>query len=313
MNLNRVKPIFIVLISIFIFYGCSNGQTSAQVKVFSLASTQLSQQIIQAYELTNKTSIQRKVYDIALLPDDEAILLNNKDIDAIKGVLENKKNQNSMKALKALNSYSKALGELSSVDISSDMMMASKEFYGSLGSLENSYKNLSKKDLKISNENFAVLSTLINAVGTKITEDNKEKAIKEIVMKTDPFISSISNEIFNNIGNNEDFILANMRSTYNDKILIYRNMVKNGKLKNVESRVKKIKDLMLYSKNYKKAQTIFKDIKLATKKLENSHHILYKTLSTGKKSNDLKKQISQLVSYSKQIKANYKSLLDENK
>jgi len=167
--------------------------------------------------------------------------------------------------------------------------------------------------LKVRNENFALLTTLVNAVGKKISEEKKEKAIKEIIIKTDPFIATISSEIFNNIGSNEDFILANLRSTYNDKILNYRNLVKKGKLNDVDKKIKKIKELMQYSQNYKKAQTIFKDVKKATKKLEAAHHSLFISLSSPEKKHNLKKQISQLVSYSKEIKNYYKSLLEKNK
>ncbi|NQY95036.1 MAG: hypothetical protein HRT43_12795 [Campylobacteraceae bacterium] len=303
MKTNILLLLFITLI----MTGCATRQTSAQVKSFSLASTELSDQIIQAYELTNKTTIERKIYEIALLPANEVALLNNDDIDNIKGLMENKKNINSIKALK---SYSKALGDLSSADFKSDMDKASTDFYGSLASLEKTYQSLSKKEFNIHNEEFAILTTLVNTIGSRVSENKREKAIKEIIIKTDPFISRVSDEIYNNIGDREDLILANLSSTYNDKILIYRTAVKNGKIKNIDTRIKKIKELVEYSNNYRKTASIFKDIKKVVKKVEKAHHALYLAVTSDEESNDFKKEISELVSYSKEIKTYYKSLLN---
>lgn len=307
MNRNLVKRILFLIVVILITTGCANRQTAAQVKSFSLATTALSDQTIKAVELTNSSTIERKIHDVALLSGDDLDKLDDKTIYDIKGL---KKDMQSIKALNALKAYAKSLGALSDADFKNDIDNASKEFYGSLISLDKTYNELSQKNLGIGNEEFALLSALVNTVGTAVTEYKREKAIKEIIIKSDPYISQLTDVIYDSVGKNKDVIVLNYKTTLNNEILVYRTDVKKGRYPNVEDKIEKIKNLRELTDRLHKMETIFVDIKKSIKKIEKVHHVLYKTVTSEQKTDDLKKEIGELVSFSKEMKLFYKSLLN---
>lgn len=314
----KKKDIFKNFIALFILVlllftnGCSNQQSATHVKNFSLATTELSEETIKVFELTNSTTIDRKIQEIALYTGDDLATLSNKTIDNIKGIIpEDSKSLTSIKGLNALKSYSIALGDLSSADFKSDIDKASNELYASMNSLEGTYKELTKKDLGIKDEDFALFATLIDSIGTVVVEANRRKAIKEIVIKMDPFVNIICDEISNNIGANKDLVQLNLSTIYTEKIIAYKEDVQNGKLTDLDKKIDRIKELRSYSHNLKQSNTVFEDMKKAVNKVKKGHNILEQSVKQDKFTTpELSKEIGDLVSYSNEMKNYYKGLLN---
>jgi len=310
------KGIALAIFTLLLFTsGCISHQSATHVKAFSLATTELSDQTIQIFELTDNSTIDRKIVEVALLTGNDLDKLNQKRIDEIKGILSNdKKAATSIKALNALKSYAKAIGDLSSADFKGDIDKASTELYGSLSSLEGTYKELTDKELGIKKEDFALFATLIDAIGTTIVEVKRRKAIKEIVVKTDPFVSRVCDEISNNIGIKKDIIRLNLSTVYSENIESYKKDIKSGEVINLEQKIRRIKELMYYSRVYHQSETIFEDIKKAVGKVKKAHNTLYKSVKKDKFTTpELAKEIGDLVSYSKEMRKFYEALLNPDK
>lgn len=305
-----------VVFSLFLFMsGCIANQSATHVKAFSLATTELSDQTIQLFELTDKSTIDRKIIEVALLSGSDLDKLNQEDIDKIKGIFSgHKKTAASIKALNALKSYAKALGDLSAADFKGDIDKASTELYGSLTSLNGTYRELAGKELGIKEEDFALFATLIDAIGTTIVEVKRRKAIKEIVIKTESFVSTACDEISKKIGLNKDLIRVNLGTIYSEKIEAYKKDVKDGKVTTLDQKIERIKDLMVYSRICRQSETIFSDVKQAVGMVKKSHNTLYRAVKSNKFTTaELAKEIGDLVSYSKALKKYYETLLSPEK
>ena len=62
-------------------------------------------------------------------------------------------------------------GNLASADFRKEIDAASKDLYGSLGELQNTYKVATKEKFPLSGDNLAIIATAIDAIGTAIAEN----------------------------------------------------------------------------------------------------------------------------------------------
>lgn len=311
----RYSLVWFMLPMILIAQGCFHHQSATHIKAFSVASANLADQTIKVYELTDRSTVDRKIIEIAVYSEKELRELDRETIDKIKGVFsDNKKIDTCMIALNGIKEYAKAIGDLSSADYSGDIKKASCELYGSLTSLNKAYKDLSNKDLGIAKEDFALFASLINAIGEAIVETKRRKAIKDIVIKTNPQLIKVCDEIASSVENNKVLTNLDLNTIYAEKVESYKSDVKSKKIIKLNDKVSRIKELMQCSRICKKSETVFKDVKEAVEKVKRAHGVLYESVKKDKFTTpELTKEIGELVAFAKEMKKYYDDLLDPEK
>lgn len=315
MNQPRIlhKAAGIMGILFLLLTSCVTNDTASHVGAFSLAASAVAEQAIKVFDLTNSTTIERKVLETALLEGDELANINQKTIDNIRGVdpdsARGKKMAAGMKALKALKNYVKSLGELSGADFSKEISAASTSVYGSLTSLKNSYENMTKDTLDITDEDFAIIAAAIDAIGTIIMETERELAIQKIVIRSHIFVVKVCDEIVKNLDVNKDLVSLNLQTLYVEEIEFYKDRVKKKDL-SLEEKKEGIKKLMSYSKIYHQSDEIFETLKEAVEKVKGAHKTLYEAVTADLFTTpEMVKEIGNLKDFAVNIEKFYSDLL----
>ena len=277
------------------------SQTATHVGAFSQASEDLVEQTITAYDLLNESSIDRNIYDIAaeppVLPDDDTFLglFDRNDSLRIR-----------MKALKLLQSYTIALGELSAASFREDIDKAAADIYGALTGLRDSYQEAKGETLDISNESLAIVSTAFNAIATSVTEKKRREAMKVVILEADPVIQSISALLKEELPIFIEYATANLASVESEMILAYR---KESPGLDFQGRVLFLEKIRVQNKKKLGAASFFEDASKAAGILGKAHHTLRNAVEKNKFTTpELVKQIGQLSGFAKSMKMFYDEL-----
>ena len=134
------------------------------VGAFSQASAELAKNTADAYAYVNETTIQRKINDVAAMG-------NTPEDKVFEGLIDKSGLAIRISLLRGVEDYSKSLGNLASADFRKEIDAASKDLYGSLGELQNTYKVATKEKFPLSGDNLAIIATAIDAIGTAIAEN----------------------------------------------------------------------------------------------------------------------------------------------
>lgn len=293
--------VFITIISAAVLFGCARPTT--HISAFSMASEDLAAQAIRGYELLNETTVQRKIAEVAadpeLLPDENTFvgLLEGKESLAIR-----------MMALDYLRAYSAALGDLSTADVRTDIDKASKDLYGALIGLRDTFKKETGKDVGIGNEDLAIIATAVDAIGTVIAEAKRRRAIKTIVIKADPAVQNVSKLLRDEIPIFGEFVKGNLSTIETEMIKSYQRRA--NKL-TFDHRVKYIQRIRKQHHIANDSENFFKDLGTAADMLGRSHAALRAAVEKNKFTTpELIEQIGELVDFAKSLREFYKDLLE---
>jgi len=293
----------IIIMAAALLFGCVRPTT--HIRAFSIASEDLAAQAIRGYEVLNETTVQRKIAEVAADPKQLP------DEDTFVGLLEGDENLAvRMMALDYLRGYSAALGNLSTADVRPDIDKASKDLYGALVGLRDTFKEETGKDVGIGDEDLAIIATAIDAIGTVIAEAKRRGAIKTIVIKADPAVQNISKLLKNEIPTFAEFVKSNLSTIETEMIKSYQ---KRAEGLTFDQRAQYIQRIRKQHQIARDTETFFKDVGTAAGMLGTSHAALRRAVEKNKFTTpELVRQIGELVEFTKSLRKFYKELI-ENK
>lgn len=294
---------FVLLISVAVLFACA--RPAGHIKAFSIASEELAAHAMRGYEVLNETTVQRKIAEVAADPEQ----LPNED--TFVGLLEGKKSLAiRMKALTYLRDYSAALGNLSTADARGDIDEASKELYGALVGLKDTFKEETGKDVGIGDDDLAIIGTAIDAIGTVIAEAKRRGAIKTIVIKADPAVQNVSKLLRDEIPTFGEFVRSNLSTIETEMIKSYQGRAAGLTF---DRRLAYLQRIRKQHQIVRETESFFKDIGTAAGMLGTSHAALRMAVEKNKfTTSELIKQIGELVDFTKSLRKFYKELI-ENK
>jgi len=298
---NSLKSLLIST-SLIILSGCA-VQSATQVKTFTEASSDL---VIEAQDLMTElddSTIDRKLY---LLATDEVKVsrtLTIEDLQTIRGIYSTAQGQQApiIRALSALQQYSESLGMLSSAMFRDDIDEATQNLYGSFNSMGAQYQKLTGKSLQRNEKTLGVITTLIDGIGVAVVEQKRRKAIKEIVIYSDPYVALLADAIYEKIDENIDVLKLNNTQILIERIVSFRKRAPNMK---IEARVKKLRELKREADYLDSIDVIYAAAKQAVLALKKAHAVLRETVSQDKFSSA---QLSQAIGDINSLKKHMKS------
>ncbi len=263
----------LIAISIVVLLGCVS--TTGHVGVFSKAAEELAVQLGRGYQLVEKSTIQRKVAEAAAEPAE----LSEDDFEALfKGLLEGSEDfRIRMKLITQLRAYSKALGELSSANFREGIDKASKELHGVLTGFKETYKKASGKDVGIKERDVGIFVTLIDAIGTGISEKKRKKAIKKVVEIADPAIQKICALLSKELPALADDVEMNL-SIVETEMKDYYN--KKGKTLDFLHRIQYLREIQQMHHQTTEAKEFFDNLGKAVDRLAKAHAVLRKAVNS---------------------------------
>ncbi len=292
----------LIAISMVALLGCVS--TTGHVGVFSEAAEELAVQVEKGYQLVETSTIQRKIADEAA----EHAELSEKEFEALfKGLLEGSEDHTvRMKMIKQLRAYSKALGELSSANFRKGIDKASKELYGVLTGFKETYKKASGKDVGISDRDVGIFATLIDAIGTGISEKKRKKAIKKVVEIADPAIQNICARLSKELPALADDVEMNL-SIVETEVKDYYN--KKGKTLDLLNRIQYLREIQQMHHQTSKTKEFFDNLGKAVDRLAKTHAALRKAVNQKKfTTKELIDQIRELVDFARSLREFYEGL-----
>jgi len=288
------------LFAIAIFWaGCAVPLN--HVGAFSQASADLAKQAADAYEYVNETTIEQHISDIAadpnLSPDDDTFekLIVDSDLAA------------RISLLRGVENYAKALGDLASADFRKEIDAASKDLYGSLGKLQNTYASIKKEPLPLSDKDLAIIATAIDLIGTTIAEKQRRAALKTIVIQTNFSIQNAMKLVSSEIPALKSLVLANLDVIWTDKVKAYQKEVMGLSF---DQRVAKLRDIRKSYECIDIASRLLDGIVSASRKISDAHAALQEAVKADKFTTEkMVKEIKNLTELAKSIKQFHDKLL----
>jgi len=292
---------FTIIICVAVLFGCARPTT--HIKAFSMASEELATQAILGYEVLNETTVQRKIAEVAADPKQLP------DEDTFVGLLEGNKNLAiRMVALDYLRDYSAALGDLSTADVRTDINEASKDLYGALIGLKDTFKKETGKDVGIGDDDLAIIATAVDAIGDVIIEAKRRGAIKTIVIRADPAVQNVSKLLKDEIPTFAEFVKSNLSTIETEMIKSYQERAEGLTF---DQRVKYIQRIRKQHQIVRDTENFFKDVGTAAGMLGTSHAALREAVEENKFTTpELIQQIGELVDFTKSLRKFHKELIE---
>jgi len=302
-DISTCLKVLAVIISVALLFGCARPTT--HIAAFSMASEDLAAQAIRGYEVLNETTVQRKIAEVAAdptqLPDENTFV----------GLLEGKRSLAiRMMALDYLKDYSAALGDLSTADVRADIDEASKDLYGALIGLRDTFKEETGKDAGIGNEDLAIMAAAVDAIGTVVAEAKRRKAIKTIVIRADPAVQNVSTLLRDEVPIFGEFVKANLSTIETEMVKSYQ---KRAERLTFDQRVRYIGQIRKQHRIAEESGSFFRDLGTAAEMLGSSHAALRKAVQKNKfTTSELVEQIGELADFAKSLRKYYKELLESD-
>lgn len=295
---------FTLLALVLSFTGCTTVPSN-HIGAFSKASADVANAAASGYEIINNTTIERRLSDIASETN------SSPDENTFKGIVTDSNLAIRIKLLKGVESYAKALGDLASADFRKDIDAASKDLYGSLGDLQQTYSKATKTKLPLSDNGLGIIATAVDAIGTAIAEDKRRIALKTVVIQSDPSIQQAMKLVSEELPELSEFSEANIKAIFTDKVKAYQH--ESNKLK-YEERVTELNNVR---KTYDLAEVtsgLLNNLVASGKKIALAHTALRKAVEADKfTSPELVSNIKELVAFAKSTKEFHDKILSTTK
>ena len=185
--------------------------SASHVGTFSQAASQAATDISNGFDQIQATTITRKMSDLA---SDT----NHVTDDVFIGLLNNNQMAPRLAYLAELKKYADSLGNLANANYSKNVDSASKDLYGSLNGLAQTYQKATTQSLPFTTNDTAIIATAIDAIGNAIVEYKRQSALRTIILKTDPSIQLVCADFektFNGL-HQDQFIYQNLESVVAD-------------------------------------------------------------------------------------------------
>lgn len=292
-NTGRIATALAVTIAVWLFcFGCTTPLN--HIGAFSQATADLSKQAAAAYDEVNNTTIERRINDIA------AETGTSPDDDTFDAVIGGSNLKTRIALLKGIESYARALSSLSSADFRKEIDSASKDLYGALGKLQDTYATITKNPSPLSTENLAIIATAVDAIGTALAEERRRDALRTVVIQSNPIIQRSMDLFKEEISLLMDFIISNLDTIYTEKLKAYQKESKNL---NFNSRVSRLRDVRLSYERMNTTRYLLENLAKASTKIATAHQTLYENVVRNEfTSKELVQEIRDVAELAKTIK-----------
>jgi len=295
----RVIVSFTCAMPVMLIIGCSTPLD--HVGAFSRASADLAKNTAEAYESINTITVKRRISGIAA--DKEAL----PDEGTFKKIINDRNMAARISLLKGVQKYAQALGELATADFRNEIAAASKDLYGALGDLQDTYAKATNRSLPLSSENLSLIATAVDAIGTGIAESYRREALKTIVIQADPSIKQAMDQVGNELQILMPTVRANLDSIYTDMFKAY-GRDKNGL--SYTDRENMLCDIWKAYDRYKTFPVYFETLSSASAKVSSAHAALKKAVEANEfTTKELVEEIKSMAQLAISIKDFHDKLL----
>lgn len=266
--------------------GCASPSLN-QIRAFGSASADLADNAREAFELVDRSTVDRRLYDIASDPQtgvtqtvfvgvfDKRDSATGEKVDALKIRLQ---------LLSQLGSYSKALEDLASADFQTGINDASKDLYGSLSGLSQTYKQATNQDLGITQEQLGLFATAIASLGDSIAEKARRDALRTIIVTSDPAVQKAAALLESELGKDSDlakFAASNLENMQGSLQQAY-NAQRTRPESTFQTRLAMLEEIRKLDRIVKGTPAYFEDVSVGARKLADAHAVLKKAVEAGK-------------------------------
>lgn len=302
---------YLFIASMICVLGACSTVSLTQVRQFGDATAALSTGATGAFGYLDAVEVQRKIYAVAADPsagptDATFTSFFESSSDTVAKGVEPRKValDRRLKMLESLADYARALQELAVADYATDIDAASGELNGALASLGTNYKAATQKDMGLSEGDFHLIATAINAIGKSVVAERKQKAIRAIVPAADPAVQKAAALIATDLA--PDSSLAKYVHTAVALTRLALESAYNRERKSpsstFDSRLARLDSIGTMYRSEQGTAALFSNVSKGAKALGQSHSALVKAVNTNEMtSQEFTKALADLQAYVKSV------------
>jgi hypothetical protein len=191
--------------------------STSNVGVFSQAASMAATNVANGFDEVQETTITRRLSDVAAGTNTPTDKTFTGLLDAETELAPR------LKFLSELQKYANSLGALANANYRPDVDAASKDLYGALNGLAQTYQTATAQSLPGGTSDTAIIAAAVDGIGNIVVEAKRQAALRKIITKTDPAIQAVCADLqktFNGLGEDR-FVYENLNSQVADMTEFY--------------------------------------------------------------------------------------------
>lgn len=295
-----------LIVCVSLMAGCSTPSMT-QVKQFGDASNTLSASSINALNYVNEVEVERKIYSVASNPKTgpvdatfESFFDRNVDANRQKAL------DVRLQALNGLSTYARSLGILATTDYATEIDTASKELNGALISLGNSYQSATNTKLGLTEKDFGLISTAVDAIGNGVVESKRREAIKTIVKTADPAVQKVARLISQELSEDSDLAKYAITAIGQQRSAMQTayNSERQLQTSTFDTRLTQLQKIRVVYNAQSESKSLFRNVSQGAKAMADAHEALVNAVNADKfESAELARALAELQAYAKSVQA----------
>lgn len=279
-------PVYLLVLAT----GCTSVPLN-HVGVFSQASADLAKSVADGYEMINSITIERRLSDIASETD------RYPNENTFKSLIAGPNLTTRIRLSRGVEAYANALGDLASAEFRKEIDAASKNLYGALDDLQQTYAKSTKANLPLSDDNLALIAIMVDAIGTEIAENKRRAALKAVIIQVNPSIQQAMQLVSVELPELREFSIASKKTVFTDLIKAYQH---ESLGLTYDERIMKLDQIRIAHKEAEAISDLFNDLIASSKQIASAHATLRRSVEENKfTSRELVNEIKTLASFAK--------------
>jgi hypothetical protein len=278
----------------FLITGCVSTDQLSSLRTFSSAAHDFSTSASDAFVKLNDSFVDRNIAKVA--GGDQPLA------DAtFVGVLDDSAGvKQTTAALTVLGEYANSLGALATANYGTEIDKAATGLYGSLSAIDKDAGKVDAAAPKISDTDFALLATLVKAIGDVAARDKQAAAIKQAVIMADPGVQAICTGVGKELDGVRSTYIKNLDDIYTDEFKAYQ---KEQSPLSFRTRMTRLQELRATNKSRQNADQFLSKLKDSAKSLASAHAKIKQSLTSSTISlADVTRAVGELKSYADELK-----------
>lgn len=312
-----LSPRLGAMLVVALMLGACGTPSLNQVKQFGDSSASLSTSAVDAFHYIDEADVQRKIYAVAANP-------KNGPVDATfqgffdrtgSGALQNNAQRDALglrlNALKSLASYSKALQVLATSDYWADIDAASKDLNGALVSLGTTYQTATGSSAGLSQADFGLIATAVNAIGKGVVEAKRREAIRTVVKVADPAVQKVAALVSKDLADDSDLARYAQSAVATQRLSMQAayNAERQMPTSTFDGRLAQLQKIRSAYQAGQDSGALFRNVSQGTKAMAQAHSALLKATEANQfSSDDLAKALAELQAYAQSVQSFRNSL-----
>jgi hypothetical protein len=209
-----------------------------------------------------------------------------------------------LKLLENLADYASALQVLAAADYATDIDAASGELNGALVSLGATYKAATQKDIGLSERDFHVIATAINAIGKSVVAEKQQNAIRAIAPAADSAVQKAAALIVTDLAPDSGLARYVHTAVAQTRLAleVAYNRERESPSSTFDGRLARLDSIRTMYRSERGTAALFSNISKGAKALGQSHSALVKAVNTNEMtSQEFGKALADLQAYVKSV------------